>query len=144
MSIMLNTIQLVILGIAIVFFLISFYTLFRGIKRDKIISISTLTICLIVFLSTVFMTNFQAKKAKKYFGIYELVNYQNSNEFMIEICPNKEYYIYNKQDTVTKGIWDYQGTTNNLELLLIDGQIFGLNDLEIISKNSLKSKKKLE
>lgn len=125
------TLQLISLFIGILFLIISIYTLFRHIKRDKIIAISVFTICLLVFLISESLIMSYNKQAVKYIGIYELKNYNNSKDFKIEILPQNEYIIFNNTDTVKKGKWMFRKSKDNLEVLMIDNNIFGLNELEI-------------
>ena len=70
------------------------------------------------------------EKAKKYYGIHRLKNYNSSADFKMEILPNNSYLIYDDQDTVQRGSWklveSYEST-----ILFIDGTIFGTKDLKI-------------
>jgi len=123
--------QWIVLIIGVVFLLISVYTLFRGIKRDKIIAISIFSICLVFYIVGEVRIRTHNSKAKKYFGVYKLVNYNNSENYRIEILPNNAYMIFKDQDTIVNGKWELSVSKNNSTMLLLDGRIFGIGELEI-------------
>ena len=118
-----------IIGVA--FLLIGIYSLFRGIKRDKVIAIGLFTVCLFIFILANSLIRNHNLKAEKYFGIHELVFFNKSKDYKIEIYPNNKYQIFSDTDTLIIGNWEFIDAKDKTELLLIDGEIFGVNEYTI-------------
>ena len=123
--------QWIVLIIGVLFLIISIYTLFRGIKRDKIIAIGIFSFCLIFYVAAEVRIRSHNSKAKKYFGIHQLVKYNNSENYKLEILENNTYLIFNGQDTIVQGEWQLSVASDNSTMLMLDGRIFGLGAFEI-------------
>lgn len=117
--------------VGIIFLIISVYTLFRGIKRDKIIAISIFSICLILFVLGEVKIRSHNSKAKIYFGKHQLVNYNNSENYSIEILPNNKYRVFDDHDTIVNGEWELSVSKDNSTMLLLDGKVFGIGEYDI-------------
>jgi hypothetical protein len=105
--------------------------MFRGIKRDKLIAVSIFSICLILYISGEIRIRAHNSKAKVYFGTHQLVNYNNSPEYSVEILPNNEYKLFKHSSLKTTGEWELSISSDNSTRLLLDGQVFGLGEYEI-------------
>jgi hypothetical protein len=105
----------------VIFLIISVYTLFRGIKRDKIIAFSIFLLCVLGYIFAQLRIDFHNAKAETYFGTHELLNYNNSSE----------YLIFDNEDTVNLGTWELSVSDDNSTMLLIDGKIFGVGELDL-------------
>lgn len=120
----------------IISILMCFYSIFRGNKRDKIISFLLFFFSSVGYLITELRISNHNAKASIYLGVHELRNYHNSSHFKLEILPENKYLIYNEKDTVNKGKWDLSVSNDNSTLLLLDGEIFGIGELEVNSTNN--------
>lgn len=125
--------QWIVLIVGIIFLFIFLYTLFRGIKRDKIIAFSVFSICLILYVFGEIKINNHNAKAEIYFGTHELASYNNSENYFIEILPNNKYRIFNQYDTIVNGEWQLSVSKDNSSLLLHDGRIFGVAEYKVKS-----------
>ena len=121
----------VTLIVGVIFLVISIYTLFRGIKRDKIIAISIFLLCVLGYIFTELRIDSHNAKARIYFGTHELLNYNNSSGYTLEVLPNREYLIFDDEDTITHGTWELSVSDNNSTMLLLDGEVFGVGELDI-------------
>lgn len=120
---------LIIIGI--VFLIIITVTLFRGIKRDKIIAITVFSICLILFIIVDGRAKALNSKAEIYFGTHHLVKYKNSKDYKIEILPNNIYRIYNNRGNEYNGKWDVSELNDTTIMILLENGIFGIDEYEI-------------
>ncbi|XOV67632.1 MAG: hypothetical protein ACFHU9_00400 [Fluviicola sp.] len=127
----LYTQQWIVLIVGVIFLIISVYALLRGTKRDKIIALSIFSACLIFYITGEITIRNHNAKAEKYFGTYQLVNYNNSENYRIEILPNNAYRIFNDQDTIVIGEWQLSVAEDNSTLLLLDGEIFGIGAFDV-------------
>lgn len=118
----------------VVFILITLYVLYKGNKRDKNISIGLLTLSIVLYVVSTVKINLYIAKAEKFYGNYELSHYNNSSDYSIEILPDRLYKLYNKNELINTGNWDLSIDNDELPLLLINGEIFGVDDLEIIKR----------
>ncbi len=132
----LNTLQWIILLLGLVFLIFSIYTLIRGAKRDKIISLTFLFLSVVGYILAEIRINNHNAKAFNYFGVHKLKGYNNSKDNKIEILPNNKYLIFNNKDTIVKGIWELSVSKDNSTILLLDGRIFGIGELEINNHNN--------
>lgn len=123
--------QWIVLIIGAVFLSISVYTLFRKIKRDKIIAISIFSFYFILYIVGEIRIRTHNSKAKKYFGTHQLLDYNNSGNYRIEILPKNTYRIYNDQGTTATGEWQLSVSNDNSTMLLLDGRIFGIGEYKI-------------
>lgn len=113
------------------FLIVSVYVLFRSVKRDKIIAISIFLCCSIVYILTELKINSHNAKAEIYFGVYDLVLYDNSTDCKIEILSENRYKIFNDRGVILNGEWELMVKDDNSTMLLMDGKIFGVGDLDI-------------
>ena len=127
----LHTSQWILLIVGIIFLIISVFTLFRSNKRDKIISISVFSICLICYVYTAIYIRNHYSKAHIYYGIHELSNYNGSAEYKLEIFPDQTYQVFNDHGTVSKGSWDLSVSNDKSTRLILDRGIFGVGDFDI-------------
>ena len=127
----LYTVQWILLIVGIIFLAISIYTLFRGIKKDKIVAISVFLFCLIFYVLGEIRIKTGNEKAEIYFGVHQLNNYNNSSEYKLEVLPDKKYRIYDNSDTVAYGNWELSVSEDNSTMLLLDGRIFGIGELDV-------------
>lgn len=75
--------------------------------------------------------NSHNKKAEIYFGTHDLVLYDNSENFKIEILSDNRYKIFNNQGITINGEWELAVKEDNSTMLLIDGKIFGVGELDV-------------
>jgi len=123
--------QWIALIVGTFFLFISIYAIFRGKRRDKIISISIFSICLIVYVLDEFKIQSHNSKADKYLGVHELVRYNNSNDYKIEIFPDNKYQVFNSKDTLPMGTWEVHVSNDNSTLLILSGGVFGVSEYKI-------------
>ena len=112
------------------FLIIGIYTLFRNVKRDKIIAFSLFFLFSLLYIFTQLRISSFNTQAEIYFGTYQLKDYNNSTDFKIEIVPNAKYQIFNDDGIVKTGTWELSITDTSITLL-IEGRIFGINELEV-------------
>lgn len=123
--------QWIALIVGIIFLIVSIYTLFRGIKRDKVIAIGVFLICTIMYLTAEMRIRNHTAKAAVYFGIHQLVDYNNSADCQLEIFPDNTYLVFDHKDTLLHGKWKLMVSSNNKTRLLLDGSYFGVGEFAI-------------
>lgn len=111
--------------------LISIYSVIKGTKRDKRISIGVFLVCLLCFTITEWKINTHNEKAKMYLGTHQLLKYRNSTHYYLNIAPNNKYYVFDQVDTIATGTWELSISSNNSTLLLLDGRILGTGEFAL-------------
>jgi len=119
-----------LLIIGLLFLVIGIWTLFRNVKRDKLIAFSVCGVFFMFYLFTELRINYFQKKIENYFGIHQLKEYNGENNYNLEVLPNNNYIIYNEFDTVRKGTWEAILGREKV-LLMLDGSLFGVGALGI-------------
>lgn len=123
--------QWIVLIVGLAFLIISIYTLFRGIKRDKIIAISVFLFCLLFYILDEVKIRSHNAKAQKYLGVHKLVKYNNSQDYSIQILPNKKYRVFSDTDTLADGSWELHVSDDTSTFLMLSGGIFGMDEYRI-------------
>ena len=121
----------IVLIAGIIFLILSIYSLIKGTKRDKLISIALLSLSIAGYFFAEIRIKNHNSKASIYFGVHQLKNYNNSTDYKIEIFPENKYLIFNYQDTIADGTWQLSVSNDNSTILLIDGRMFGVGELDI-------------
>jgi hypothetical protein len=101
-----ENVQLIVLCIGAIALIIGIITFFRGIRRDKIISWTVVFICSVFYFIAEYRIQKHYAQAELFIGKYKLKNFRGSEDFWIEILPDRNFYIYNRTDTVRKDVWD--------------------------------------
>lgn len=134
--------QWIALIVGIIFLIISIYTLFKGVKRDKVIAIGVFLICTIMYFTAEIRIRNHNAKAAVYFGIHQLVDYNNSADCQIEIFPDNTYLVFDHKDKLLHGEWKLIIADDQPNRLMLDGSIFGVGEFAIEDPLRKKSKYK--
>ena len=103
----------------------------RDNRRDKIISISVFSVCLVLYVLGEVKIQTHNSHADKYIGIHDLVRYNNSTDYKIEVLPNHKYRVYNSKDTLPMGTWEVHVSKDSPDMLILSGGIFGIDEYKI-------------
>lgn len=129
----LYTIKSILLIVGSILLLLSLYTLFRSIKRDKVIALNLLFSCILVSLVIDFKLEEYESVAANFYGTYKLKSYHNSANCKLAIFEDRNYFVFTESDTLERGTWDIS-LSNELPLLLLEDEIFGLGEFELIKE----------
>lgn len=126
------TLQWIILIVGVFFLILSIYTLTQSNKRDKIISIGIFLFCVAYYGINYLSISYRNKEAEIYFGTYELESYLESDDYKIEILPDREYRIFNETKTVINGEWSITHPEDTLPpILFLEDGVFGVGKYAI-------------
>jgi capsule polysaccharide export protein KpsC/LpsZ len=63
--------------------------------------------------------------------VHELVKYNNSQDYSIEILPNKEYRVFDDTDTLADGSWELHVSDDTSTVLMLNGDILGVDEYRV-------------
>ncbi len=123
----LNRIQWSAIGVTLVTVFLIFLWI-RG-ERYKKLLVNFMVLTVVAWGSYFYQKTKAISAAESFFRPIELASYYGKGDCVLEIEKNFSYSITQNSEQIKKGKWDiYEDET---KILLLDDQIFGLNELKL-------------
>ena len=111
--------------------IIVIYYFFKKNKKGIISSLYTLGLLAVLTSATFIKIKSHNSKAEKFFGTYNLENYNQCIDCKILIKKDNQYLVFNQSDTLRRGRWELSISENDPDMIILDGKIFGIGNLKI-------------